>query len=755
MTTALITLTLLPQTQAISLKPGQAITRSGRVLQREYLLPSKDDSGKTSAITIRGANLVVDFGGATLRGTAQNTSPDLRNGTAVIVSGSNITIKNLNVHGYKIGLIARNVNGIKLINCDFSYNWKQKLLSTLEREDSSDWMSYHRNEKDEWLRYGCGVYLRGCNNFEVQKMTCTGGQNGLMLMECNNGLVWNSDLSFLSGCGLAMYLSSDNRVMHNKIDWCVRGYSHGVYNRGQDSAGIIIYEQSNRNTFAYNSVTHGGDGFFLWAGQTTMDTGHGGCNDNLLYANDFSHAPTNGVEMTFSRNKVVNNLMDECWHGIWGGYSYDSIILGNTFRTSDEHIAIEHGMNNLIADNIFVGGGVGPNLWWNKVQDPNWGYPKHRDTRSMNNTIRGNSFVGVKTAMWIRDTQSSLISDNVIQGGERAFNFGPNVEGTVVKDNSIYKQEEPLSGISTTGNRWNTTSPPPRPNTSWNPHQPVLASANKYAVNPLKGGMDAFIKPEERRGRQYILVNEWGPHDFRSPILWPRGTEKGTGVGGANLTWKKFEVIGPPGTWKVVNSHGIQLKHSDQSSSPKFISVLPKQGGATDLLIEMEYVGEKIVTPFGKVIPKGKPYRFSYSEFFAPINWTVNWYQWQKDVSDPRTNAAAFEQILTGKPIKTENTDRLSYDWGGAIGPNMPSDYFATHSVGTFEVPPGTYLLDFVADDGIRVWLDGKLILDEWHWQPPTPYSREVKLGGKHKLEIKHFEIDGYSALKASIKPKR
>ena len=54
--------------------------------------------------------------------------------------------------------------------------------------------------------------------------------------------------------------------MHNRIDWCVRGYSHGFYNRGQDSAGLLMYEQSSRNTVAYNSVTHGGDGLFLWAG---------------------------------------------------------------------------------------------------------------------------------------------------------------------------------------------------------------------------------------------------------------------------------------------------------------------------------------------------------------------------------------------------------------------------------------------------------------------------------------------------------
>ena len=93
-----------------------------------------------------------------------------------------------------------------------------------------------------------------------------------------------------------MYRSSFNTIAYNKINFNVRGYSDGVYNRGQDSAGILIYEQSNNNLFYKNSVTHGGDGFFLWAGQTTMDSGKGGCNDNVLQGNDFSYAPTNGLK---------------------------------------------------------------------------------------------------------------------------------------------------------------------------------------------------------------------------------------------------------------------------------------------------------------------------------------------------------------------------------------------------------------------------------------------------------------------------
>src|SRR5687768_16258454 len=370
--------TAMASPQFVTLTPRARITRSTTVERGVYAFQSEADDGKTSAITIEGNGITVDFNGASLEGSPPRTEPDKRKGTGIIVKGKNITIKNVNVRGYRHGLIARDVPNLKILDSNFSYNWNHRLASTSEREDTSDWMRFHQYEKDEWLQFGEGIYLRGSDDFEVTNCTIVGGQSGLMITECDKGKIWNNNFSFLSALGLGMYRSSDNVVMHNNIDWCVRGFSYGVYNRGQDSAGILVYEQSHRNTFAYNSVTHGGDGFFLWAGQTTMDTGQGGCNDNLLYGNDFSHAPTNGIEATFSRNRFINNLMMECWHGIWGGYSYDSKVLGNVFAYNEEAIAWEHGQDNVVEGNFFWRNGEDIVVWSNATQDPNWGYAKHR-----------------------------------------------------------------------------------------------------------------------------------------------------------------------------------------------------------------------------------------------------------------------------------------------------------------------------------------------------------------------------------------
>ena len=61
-----------------------------------------------------------------------------------------------------------------------------------------------------------------------------------------------------------------NSTARNACDFCIRGYSHGVYNRGQDSAGILMFEQCSGNVIAENSATHCGDGLFAFAGKEAL-----------------------------------------------------------------------------------------------------------------------------------------------------------------------------------------------------------------------------------------------------------------------------------------------------------------------------------------------------------------------------------------------------------------------------------------------------------------------------------------------------
>lgn len=400
----------------VPLKAGMIIERSVTIRPGTYRLVASPDLARP-AITIRGENITVDFNGAVIAGGPDGADPDGSAGVGMLIEGGRkITIKNAVIRGYKVAILARRSPELHLSHNDLSYNWKPRLYSGVEKESLVDWMSYHQNDKDEWLTRGAAIYLAECDRAEVDNNTAVQGQNGLMIARSSGLKIWNNTFQFLSGIGVGLYRTTDSTIMHNRIDWCVRGYSHGFYNRGQDSAGLLMYEQSSRNKVAYNSITHGGDGLFLWAGQSTMDTGEGGSNDNLFELNDFSHAVTNGIEATFSRNTFSRNRIDECWHGVWAGYSYGSVFSGNRFARNTEAIAIEHGQDNVIVDNLFDRDETAVRLWQNPTQDPNWGYPKSRDTRSHGYRIQDNTFQGNKTALDIRATAEVRAERNVFEG---------------------------------------------------------------------------------------------------------------------------------------------------------------------------------------------------------------------------------------------------------------------------------------------------------------------------------------------------
>jgi parallel beta-helix repeat protein len=705
--------------QEKSLTKGIKITRSFKVKKQTYKF---DASASTDggAVIIEGNNITVDFNNSVLKGSNSKKNPDEFFGVAILIKGGkNITIKNLKARGYKIALLARNISNLTIDNCDFSYNYRRHLNSTQEKEDISDWLSHHQNEKDEWLRYGAAMYLRDCESTIIKNTKVTGGQNALMMTNCNFGKIYNNDFSFNSGLGIGMYRSSFNTIAYNKINFNVRGYSQGVYNRGQDSAGILIYEQSNSNYFYKNSVTHGGDGFFLWAGQTTMDSGTGGCNDNRLIKNDFSYAPTNGIEVTFSRNIISGNRIFECDHGIWGGYSYNTVIEENQFRSNRIAIAIEHGQENEIHHNTFLLNKEALRLWGRKEQPADWGYARNRDTKSRDYIIINNNFNSNPLVMNINRTEKLNVFDNIYNEYETLFKLDSTVIGfdTTMNDEISRKYD-----LETKDSVLNIASP----------------------QDPFKG-QGAFA------GRKNIMITEWGPYDFRSPIIWNTNPTDTTGV-------MQFDLLGPKGKWKIKKFKGVKDISLMSGTFPATITATKIQNERTDILIELEYIGTAIITQFGETIAAGKPFTFSFKKFFQPISFDVAWYAYDFKGHDPIKTGQIIPPTARLRPIKTEKTNKLDYAWWGGIK-NEDGDHpqFVTSATGTATFEKGNYEIGVTWDDAVRVYLDGKLIIDEWN---PSLYKFDesphktvrLALEGEHSFTFEHVELGGFATLSLKIK---
>lgn len=724
-----------------SLASGMVITSNTLIKKTDYHLKSTDIS--KPVILIKGDGITVDFNGAKLIGSSEGEYPDAYEGLSIKVLGNNVVIKNVTVRGYKVGLLAKDSKNINISKSDFSYNYKQHLRSNQEREDISDWLSFHDNENNEWLRYGAGIYLDNCQSPIIEEIKITGGQNGILLNRCNGGLFFNNEINFNSGVGLGLYRSNKNKIMHNKLDWNVRGYSHNVYHRGQDSAGIVLFEQCSNNVIAYNSATHSGDGFFLWAGRETISSGEGGCNDNLIYGNDFSYAPTNGVEVTFSRNKIINNRIDGCDHGVWAGYSYNTQIIGNSFNGNKKAIAWEWGNNNIIKYNNFQDSEIGIWLW--ERNSSNMEFAKKRNVRSREYEISENTFQGNNKTFKISNTKNVGIFKNQILVEQKDSLSEINNSSVTFEANTIYHpQGYNLSGVQIKGkdNKWNETPDKFFSNQEVDNNK-LSPEITKYAPETIGNGMNAMLAPGSLQGKKYILVNEWGPYDFRSPKLWLRNNKNG------KLT---FEILGPNGSWNVKDIQGLKDGYVTQGSVPGTFEADLVDGSLANVYIQLEYIGEEVTDEFGDKTEAGKPFIFTYSYYHNPLKWKVDWFTFNDTLDLEEGN---FSKLINKKPVRSESTTSIAYRLWDTPVKTSHAEQFITVAKSSFDLEEGKYELGLTSDDGARLYVDGKLLIDHWEPHEADYKSIQVHLGGKHKIALEHYNLKDFSTLQFILKPVR
>lgn len=711
------------QPPTVPLRAGMVITTSVRIQPGTYRLPAPAESG-AALVVIRGDGITVDMRGVRLIGAPEDAAPDRAAGTAVRVDGGRrVRIEGAVIRGYKVAILARDTRDLVLADNDVSHNWKPRLFSGIQHESLVDWLSYHRNEADEWLRFGAGIYLSGVRGGEIRGNRAEQGMNGLLMTRTDSVLVWNNTFSFNSGLGIGMYRSSHNRILHNHVDYDVRGYSHGFFRRGQDSAALLMFEQCSHNVVAYNSMTHGGDGLFLWAGQETMDDGEGGSNDNLFWGNDFSWAPTNGMEATFSRNDFIANRILGSDHGLWGGYSWESRVIGNRFGRNRIGIAVEHGQANTVQGNAFDGDSTAIRLWANPIEPSDWGYPKHRDTRSRDWRITGNGFAGHRVALRAGSTSGLVVA------GNRFLNVD---SVTVLADTAV--------GLTLAGNTVRAGTPDPEWDTAAMP--PLPDSIRRLAPARLPGGLDPDAAPEARRDRSAIIVDEWGPYDWRSPKLWPADSGRGASV--------RLQVLGPAGEWRVVSRRGVAALSRTSGRVPDTLTVTPHADSLGDWAVALEYRGAATVSPRGARTAAGVPVRFAWTHYEPPVAWTARWYAAADSTVELRGDSAARARLLAGAPRLEQRVPRLDVYGYGAPVRGLPAARVLLDATGRVTLPQGEHTLRLISEDAARVWVDGRLVIDAW-----APHESRVRhaplAGGAHEVRVQYLQTGGWTELRVEL----
>ncbi|GAA0802126.1 PA14 domain-containing protein [Spirilliplanes yamanashiensis] len=108
-------------------------------------------------------------------------------------------------------------------------------------------------------------------------------------------------------------------------------------------------------------------------------------------------------------------------------------------------------------------------------------------------------------------------------------------------------------------------------------------------------------------------------------------------------------------------------------------------------------------------------------------------------------------KTLTGAAASTVcEAAPLNHDWGTGAPAGVGPDNFSARWTGAFTfATAGTYTFTAVTDDGIRVWVDGTLLMDQWRDQPATAYTASRALtAGAHEVKVEWFETGGHAVAK-------
>lgn len=96
----------------------------------------------------------------------------------------------------------------------------------------------------------------------------------------------------------------------------------------------------------------------------------------------------------------------------------------------------------------------------------------------------------------------------------------------------------------------------------------------------------------------------------------------------------------------------------------------------------------------------------------------------------------------------------VNFNWGAASPfPGVPVDAFSVRFERTIDLPADLYQFNAQADDGVRVWLDSQLVIDEWHGATGRTYTHLHQLSGRHALRVEFQEVAGNASVRFWYEP--
>jgi uncharacterized repeat protein (TIGR03806 family) len=117
------------------------------------------------------------------------------------------------------------------------------------------------------------------------------------------------------------------------------------------------------------------------------------------------------------------------------------------------------------------------------------------------------------------------------------------------------------------------------------------------------------------------------------------------------------------------------------------------------------------------------------------------------------TSAAFIAAGFTNPPTLTRTDAVVNFNWGnGSPDPTISADSFVVRWTGMVQPQFNeTYTFSTLTDDGVRLWVNGQLIIDHWADQGPTTWTGSIALKAQQKYNIRMDYYENGGGAQASL----
>lgn len=502
--------------EVIELGASLAVRGDVQLVEREYLRPTP--TWEEAVIVLEGlSDVTVDLGQASLRGAPEGTPLDELVGTGILVRDCRgVTLRGGRLGGYRVCVAVERSRDVVVEDMQLEGWYGQRLRSTIAAPAEEDVIDLEL-PGDRWRgQHGAAVWVGESRLVEVRRCTGRDGQNGIVLVDSEHCELYDNDLSFLSGWGIALWASSSNRISHNILDYVVRGYSHDVYAADQGSAALLLAAGSSDNVFASNSATHTSYGALVLgepqpqgsspeqpAGLARVDAG--GCDRNSWLENDFRSSILAGIQLEGSMDSQVlrNRFSGGLGSGVRILEGEGCWVVGNELEELlGRGIQLLGGVDCLVAENSLRGDQIALEVTSGGLESSGGGHWLQANTLSDNDQD-----------LVLKGAQGFVLADNAFLDGRGSLY----VEELTVRGRGVLPVADAREFLAGRGGDRPGGFVQGAQALPWDGEDhPSLYEARTRSVHGVQGEQRAVGHAGQLDALSSILVGEFGAWDHRS-----------------------------------------------------------------------------------------------------------------------------------------------------------------------------------------------------------------------------------------------